>query len=129
MDAITLIGLALALAMDAFAVALSTGVILKKLTGRHLFRLGFHFGLFQALMQAIDMPERWRTQLIHDFWRRDALQQRLREAGLEALRAGPITRFEAEGHRLTLFPDGRTLVEGTEDTGRARALVARWIGA
>lgn len=53
MDAITLVGLALALAMDAFAVALSTGVILKKLTGRHLFRLGFHFGLFQALMPII----------------------------------------------------------------------------
>ena len=53
MDAITLSGLALALAMDAFAVALSTGVILKRLTGRHLFRLGFHFGLFQALMPIV----------------------------------------------------------------------------
>ena len=53
MDAITLSGLALALAMDAFAVALGTGVILQKLTGRHLFRLGFHFGLFQALMPII----------------------------------------------------------------------------
>jgi len=53
MDAITLIGLALALAMDAFAVALGTGTILARLTGRHLFRLGFHFGLFQALMPII----------------------------------------------------------------------------
>jgi len=53
MDAITLIGLALALAMDAFAVALGTGTILARLTGRHLFRLGFHFGLFQALMPVI----------------------------------------------------------------------------
>ena len=50
MDWLTLIGLALALAMDAFAVALGAGVVLQKLTGRHLFRLGFHFGLFQALM-------------------------------------------------------------------------------
>lgn len=50
MDALTLIGLALALAMDAFAVALGTGIVLQRLTGRHLFRLGFHFGLFQALM-------------------------------------------------------------------------------
>ena len=53
MDAITLIGLALALAMDAFAVALGTGAVLKSLTGRHLFRLGFHFGLFQALMPVV----------------------------------------------------------------------------
>jgi len=53
MDAITLLGLALALAMDAFAVALGTGTVLARLTGRHLFRLGFHFGLFQALMPVI----------------------------------------------------------------------------
>ena len=50
MDAITLLGLALALAMDAFAVALGTGAVLARITGRHIFRLGFHFGLFQALM-------------------------------------------------------------------------------
>lgn len=53
MDAITLLGLALALAMDAFAVALGTGTALSRMTGRHLFRLGFHFGLFQALMPVI----------------------------------------------------------------------------
>ncbi len=53
MDALTLIGIALALAMDAFAVALGTGMNLATLTGRHLFRLGFHFGLFQALMPVI----------------------------------------------------------------------------
>jgi len=53
MDAITLTGLALALAMDAFAVALGTGAVLSRLTGRHIFRLGFHFGLFQALMPVI----------------------------------------------------------------------------
>ncbi len=53
MDWLTLIGLALALAMDAFAVALGTGTVLKRLTGRHLFRLSFHFGLFQALMPVL----------------------------------------------------------------------------
>ena len=50
MDYLTLFGIAVALAMDAFAVALGTGMNLATLTGRHLFRLGFHFGLFQALM-------------------------------------------------------------------------------
>ncbi len=53
MDTTTLFGIALALAMDAFAVALGAGLTLGTLTGRHLFRLSFHFGLFQALMPVI----------------------------------------------------------------------------
>ncbi len=53
MELLTLFGIAIALAMDAFAVALGTGLTLPKLTGRHLFRFGFHFGLFQALMPLI----------------------------------------------------------------------------
>ena len=50
MDAVTLLGIALALSMDAFAVALATGISLAPLTGRRVFRMAFHFGLFQALM-------------------------------------------------------------------------------
>ncbi len=50
MDIFTLLGIAIALAMDAFAVALAAGVVLERITGRHLFRFGFHFGLFQAMM-------------------------------------------------------------------------------
>jgi putative Mn2+ efflux pump MntP len=46
----TLLGLAFALALDAFAVALGAGLTLQPLTHRHVFRLSFHFGLFQALM-------------------------------------------------------------------------------
>ncbi len=53
MDLLTLFGIAVALAMDAFAVALGVGVSVSPLTGRHFFRLGFHFGLFQALMPII----------------------------------------------------------------------------
>ncbi len=53
MDLLTLIGVAVALAMDAFAVALSAGVLLNPITGRQLFRLGFHFGLFQGGMPVI----------------------------------------------------------------------------
>jgi putative Mn2+ efflux pump MntP len=53
MDFLTLFGIAIALAMDAFAVALGAGLILPQLTGRHLFRFGFHFGLFQALMPVL----------------------------------------------------------------------------
>ena len=47
---ISLIGIAVALAMDAFAVAIAAGLQLRPLQGRHVFRLSFHFGLFQALM-------------------------------------------------------------------------------
>ena len=53
MDIWILIGIAVALAMDAFAVALGVGVSVSPLTGRHYFRLGFHFGLLQALMPII----------------------------------------------------------------------------
>lgn len=48
-----LLALALALAMDAFAVALAAGVHLRPLAFRPCFRLSFHFGLFQALMPVI----------------------------------------------------------------------------
>lgn len=50
---LSLLALAVALAMDAFAVAVVTGLTLSVVTGRHKFRLAFHFGLFQALMLAI----------------------------------------------------------------------------
>ena len=36
--------------MDAFAVAIASGVSLPKVTGRQTFRLCWHFGFFQALM-------------------------------------------------------------------------------
>ncbi|MBI5249407.1 MAG: manganese efflux pump [Desulfomonile tiedjei] len=50
MDALTLLGTAVALGMDAFAVAAAVAAGLRALTNRHLFRLIWHFGLFQSLM-------------------------------------------------------------------------------
>ncbi len=52
MNHLSLLAIAVALAMDAFAVAIVTGITVQVLTRRHLFRLGFHFGLFQAMMFA-----------------------------------------------------------------------------
>ena len=49
----SLFAIALALAMDAFAVAIVTGLADMPLTRRRVFRLAFHFGLFQALMPAL----------------------------------------------------------------------------
>lgn len=53
MDALTLLGIAVGLAMDAFAVAVATGVVLGDVSGRQTFRLSFHFGLFQFLMPLV----------------------------------------------------------------------------
>jgi manganese efflux pump family protein len=45
--------IAVALAMDAFAVALAAGISLKRIGFRQHFRLAWHFGLFQALMPVL----------------------------------------------------------------------------
>ncbi len=42
--------IAVSLSMDAFAVAVSSGMKLKCLNRRQIFRLSFHFGFFQAAM-------------------------------------------------------------------------------
>jgi len=47
------LALAVALAMDAFAVAIAAGVTLKSVSPRQTFRLAWHFGLFQAMMPVI----------------------------------------------------------------------------
>lgn len=68
MTLLSLFALALALALDAFTVSVATGVRLGSVTGRQVFRLCFHFGLFQALMPMAgwvlgssvrDFIERW----------------------------------------------------------------------
>jgi putative Mn2+ efflux pump MntP len=53
MSLFALFAVALALAMDAFAVAVVTGLTLHPVTRRQVFRLAFHFGLFQALMPVV----------------------------------------------------------------------------
>jgi putative Mn2+ efflux pump MntP len=45
--------IAVALAMDAFAVAIAAGIKLGKIDFRQNFRLAWHFGLFQAFMPII----------------------------------------------------------------------------
>jgi len=48
-----LLATAWALAMDAFAVTAAVAATLPSLTARHIFRLAWHFGLFQAGMPVI----------------------------------------------------------------------------
>lgn len=49
---------------------------------------------------------------------------------LGAVRANEFAlRFEDPPYQLTVFPDGRVIVKGTTDTGVARSVYARYIGA
>ncbi len=50
MEFYKIFAIAVALAMDSFAVSIAVGVRLKRVGFRQMFRLSWHFGLFQALM-------------------------------------------------------------------------------
>jgi molybdopterin/thiamine biosynthesis adenylyltransferase len=57
----------------------------------------------------------------------DTLERRL--AVLGPVRRNPfLLEVEVEGRTLTLFPDGRAIVQGVDDPGTARILYARYIG-
>ncbi len=56
-----------------------------------------------------------------------SLEQRLAKS-LEVRRLDSVLRFTAEGHDVVVFADGRALIHGTEDGGRAKAIYARYIG-
>jgi len=64
LDPYVLAGISIALAMDAFAVAISVSAYLKDIHPRQTFRLSFHFGLFQALMPILG----WYTGNIVGQW-------------------------------------------------------------
>jgi putative Mn2+ efflux pump MntP len=53
MELLTIILIAIGLAMDAFAVSIVDGSAYKRLHVKHAFRIAFLFGLFQALMPLI----------------------------------------------------------------------------
>ena len=58
----------------------------------------------------------------------DHIQARLKGLAEGILRVGPVLRFSIDGIRVTLFPDGRALLEGTEDMERGMALYDRYVG-
>ncbi len=70
MELLTLIGIAVGLAMDAFAVSIAVGLTLRQVSLRQTFRLAYHFGLFQALMPIVGWLagrsiERWIAPVDH----------------------------------------------------------------
>jgi molybdopterin/thiamine biosynthesis adenylyltransferase len=60
----------------------------------------------------------------------DLVELRERLSALGTVRSnGLLLRFERAPHTITVFPDGRALVQGTTDIGLARSLYARFIGS
>ncbi len=57
-----------------------------------------------------------------------ALERRLAPLG-EVRANGLLLRFRYPPYTLTVFPDGRALVQGTTDVGLARSLYARFLGS
>ena len=58
----------------------------------------------------------------------DALRASLEPLGV--VRANPYAlRFFCSPYEMTIFPDGRAIIKGTEDAGVARSLYARYIGS
>ena len=63
-----ILALAVGLAMDAFAVAIASGVTMKTVSFRQTFRLSWHFGLFQALMPVIGWSAGLTIQELIQAW-------------------------------------------------------------
>ena len=53
MDAITIIAIAFGLAMDAFAVSITSGITIKNLKVNNALKIALFFGLFQAIMPLV----------------------------------------------------------------------------
>ena len=53
MDLLVIIVIAIGLSMDALAVSVANGFVIKELKLGHAFRIAFFFGLFQAVMPLI----------------------------------------------------------------------------
>ncbi|MCB9915432.1 MAG: ThiF family adenylyltransferase [Planctomycetes bacterium] len=59
----------------------------------------------------------------------DRLGERLAGVARDLRRAGPILRFRVDEHVVTVFHDGRALIEGTDDVDRALAVYDRYVGS
>ena len=58
----------------------------------------------------------------------ERLKERLTPLG-EVEDNGFFLIFKTEGYELIIFPEGRTLVKGTNDESVARTLFAKYIGS
>ena len=58
MNILTIIVIAIGLAMDAFAVSVATGATYKKSGSNHAFKIAFVFGGFQEIMPVVGIATR-----------------------------------------------------------------------
>jgi adenylyltransferase/sulfurtransferase len=56
------------------------------------------------------------------------LAERLRNSGT-VFETPFLVRFSVDSYRITVFPDGRGIVDGTENPDEARKIFSRWIGS
>jgi ZIP family zinc transporter len=71
MPILSILLIALGLAMDAFAVSITSGIPIKNLKVRHALLVGAAFGIFQAVMPVLGWAlGQWATQWISavDYW-------------------------------------------------------------
>jgi adenylyltransferase/sulfurtransferase len=57
----------------------------------------------------------------------ESLAKRLGSLG-EVKQNEYLVRFTADGHEITVFPDARAIVKGTDDVSEARSIYAKFIG-
>ncbi|HJU31939.1 MAG TPA: ATP phosphoribosyltransferase regulatory subunit [Hyphomicrobiaceae bacterium] len=77
---------------DAAVLALTVEAVREAGLARFDLRLG-DLGLFNALLDALPMPQRWRRRLRHHFWRPEAFRAELaRLTSREALQARGVPR-------------------------------------
>jgi len=58
-----------------------------------------------------------------------ALGERLRAVAQDVRENGFLLRFRVPPQEITVFPDGRAIIKGTQDPAVARSLYARFLGA
>lgn len=107
MDPLTLTGIALGLSMDAFAVSVANGFMIKELHIRYAFRIAFFFGLFQAVMPLLG----WGAGLGfsrfiagYDHWIAFGLLSFMGGKMIWESRVVPVEGCEEERHDCTHFP-------------------------
>ena len=107
MSWLALLGLSVGLATDAFAVAVAAGLILDTVTPRHVFRLGFHFGLFQFMMPILGWLAGSQIAGPLDGYDHLVAAALLAFVGIRMVRSG----LQLEGQASWMDPSrGRTLV-------------------
>src|SRR5208283_563068 len=71
---------------------------------------------------AVQIHERSRPVNLHEL--------AIRLGAIAPVRANEFAlRASLDPYELTVFPDGRAIIKGTTDTGVARSLYARYVGA